>query len=269
MRYRVWREQNDFQSHHDLQSETYSISFLEQQAKMDEYGGKEMTTDFIQVIFPLAWIAFFGSVSPSAVLLAYLNLSVQLRADAWRLVAVYRRPFPLRTNGIGIWNDILDLLNYLSIFNLLGLLTLHVRSIDKLFPSFMFQHVGELSHAHRLAAYFTLQNIAVLCKVTFSKFVPDVGPKTQLSKSRQELQRTRLFEFSKAEYDEDVTARGTGDYMFARFEQHPGLSPGDERFIDPPLQSWGCDFNPMPFLRNLIQRSRALSSDPRETRPPF
>jgi len=70
------------------------LSLLEAQAKFIEYDGSDLSDDYMQIIFPVLFVMFFGMAFPVASILVPLLCIVQLRCDAWKLVHTFRRPYP-------------------------------------------------------------------------------------------------------------------------------------------------------------------------------
>ena len=54
-------------------------------------------------------------MAPGVAVIALVVLAVQLRCDAWKLCSVHRRPFPIAANGIGAWNGVLSVLEWVSL----------------------------------------------------------------------------------------------------------------------------------------------------------
>lgn len=204
------------------------MSFLEQQAKMRVYGGDECSADYLQVIFPLSFIALFGMVMPSIVVLAFLALSCQLRTDAWKLCYVYRRPFPTRASGIGVWKSILKVLCYMAIFTNAGLLLTQVKSLTTIFPF--------LADSDPLMVFFMLQNVLILIRISFDNLVNRVSGRTRLEIRRQILQRSRALEAQQNRRErESLKVEVTGNVMECAFHEVRGLEKGHPFFEAPYL----------------------------------
>lgn len=86
--------------------QSYVLSSVEAEAKMDEYDGDVETYDYFQIVFPLAFIIFFSMIGPMCLIMALVEVSLQIRADATKLVFFYRRPLPHNVLGIGNWNKV-------------------------------------------------------------------------------------------------------------------------------------------------------------------
>ncbi|XP_076269040.1 anoctamin-3-like [Rhynchophorus ferrugineus] len=85
----------------------------------EEYGLFEssrylLTTEFTEMIIKYGLVTFFVSAFPLTPLCALANNVLEARSDAYKLVALYRRPLPLRQAGIGAWNGVILSVTYLS-----------------------------------------------------------------------------------------------------------------------------------------------------------
>jgi len=90
-------------------------SYIERQAKMDEYDWQAAVQDYMSVTLQTGLVLLFFSVLPSLALLALGSHLVQIRADAWKLCSTQRRPFPAAVTGVGAWNEVMELLARLSV----------------------------------------------------------------------------------------------------------------------------------------------------------
>ncbi|XP_017776100.1 PREDICTED: anoctamin-5-like [Nicrophorus vespilloides] len=71
--------------------------------------------DYKDIILQYGYIILFSAVFPLAPLLAIIYNTLEIRIDAYKLTRVYRRPLPVRTEGIAAWNVILQVLTVIGI----------------------------------------------------------------------------------------------------------------------------------------------------------
>ena len=86
----------------------------------DDYNLQEIKTlhlhdEYIEVGTQFALVTLFVNMFPLAPLLAIISNIIELRLDACKYVTLTRRPLTRRVRDIGAWQDILQLLSYLSI----------------------------------------------------------------------------------------------------------------------------------------------------------
>jgi len=234
MKCKLWWEDRETRKHgHDV----FKLSLLEQQAKMSEYTGQTEDADYLSSLFPVAFVMLFGTMMPASVLLAFFALSSQIRTHAWKLSKVSRRPFPVRTSSIGIWDAILNGLTYVSVFNTIGLMVTQVNDVCAYIPHFwrLTEALGIPANgkAAKLIAFFFLQNVAIIFKMIVDNRMSDVTSQTELERLRQEVQRVRLSERGNREIHEDINLRCSVDFEKAAWDQVPPLRPGHPIYVEP------------------------------------
>jgi len=215
----------------------FKLSLLEEQSKMSEYTGQMEDADYLQSLFPVAFVMLFGTMMPASVFLAFLALSSQIRTHAWKLTKVSQRPFPVRCAGIGVWDGVMNVLTYVSVFNTIGLMVIQVDDICLYIPGF-WRLTDALGTARsgssaKMIAFFFLQNAAILTKMIVDYTVSDVAPDTALERLRQEVQRVRISERGNVEMHESIAMRCTVDLEKNSFENLPPLIPGSPMYVEP------------------------------------
>mmetsp|Transcript_26784 Transcript_26784/g.62469 ORF Transcript_26784/g.62469 Transcript_26784/m.62469 type:complete len:764 (+) Transcript_26784:58-2349(+) len=208
------------------------VGFVERQAKLLKYTGEALASDYMQVCFPLAFVVMFSAVMPLlTVFLAFVTLILQLRADAWKLLNTYRRPFPEMADGIGLWNGVMQGLEIACIFvNLLLLLT-HFNAGR--FTTHIPGMREALAHQPVLAnilIFVVSLNVILFARTLFMNWVPSVSANTRLEKKRQRLQRLRLVQ-NRSQFKEQATMWAEGNAEMSAFDMVPPLKPGDPFWI--------------------------------------
>ncbi|XP_017776101.1 PREDICTED: anoctamin-3-like [Nicrophorus vespilloides] len=74
-----------------------------------------MLKDYMEIAIQYGFVTFFISALPLAPLLALLNNIIEIRLDAVKRVATYKRPLISRLPGIGAWNVVFQLATRLGI----------------------------------------------------------------------------------------------------------------------------------------------------------
>lgn len=211
------------------------MGFVEQQAKMDSYSGKESAEDFFQIFLPMYFLVLFGMVSPLfSVGLALLTIATQLRVDAWKLLTGYRRVFPDRVGGIGItWNRIITALEFLCITtNILLMLTqLDIQSMVGFWPSLRL-NLLERPILVKLLLFVILMNFFIAVRALLNYVISDEPDAVIREKDRQEWQRMKLGEKQTDELKrENITLRVIGgDQLSPAIGSARPLLPGDAMF---------------------------------------
>lgn len=81
-----------------------SYSPLCEQAELDVY---DQYDDYMEIVIQFGYIILFASAYPLASWIAILANWVEVRADMWKLTRVCQRPRPYRTDGLGMWKNLL------------------------------------------------------------------------------------------------------------------------------------------------------------------
>lgn len=66
-----------------------------------QYDGPD--EDFLEMFIQFGYISMFSCVFPVAASLALLNNVIEIRADAFKLIHSFQRPFVHPTHNIGVW----------------------------------------------------------------------------------------------------------------------------------------------------------------------
>jgi len=183
MSLRLWSEKRELAKRLGPDEAAPELSFIEQQAKMDEYDGAAMAEDYIQIILPLAFVLLLGITSPLCSVLALAVFLLQIRADAFKLTRAHRRPFPNRVHpkqrggGLGVWMEVLDVLGFLAVYTNVALIAFNL-------PPFTSWGIMK-----QLVVFFSLCCLVNLSNVIVRLVVPEVGSQVELAKMRHERQR--------------------------------------------------------------------------------
>jgi len=229
-RTKVWRARG----RRGTDSSNY-MPVIEKQAALSKYTGESLAGDYMQVCFPIGFVVLFSVVMPLlTVVLAFVTLLVQQRADAWKLLNTYRRPFPDMVDGIGMWNKVMHGLEIISIcVNLLLLLTHFDAARFLAFVPGLREDLTARPVVTKALIFFVTLNVILACKAGFDFLVPDETERTTLEKKRQDYQRLRLLE-KKAEFREGATMWAEGDEVASAFHENP-----------PNLRSRACSMPPL------------------------
>ncbi|KAJ3110846.1 Anoctamin-7 [Phlyctochytrium bullatum] len=73
--------------------------------KLPEYTG--VRDEYSQKVIQFGFVAMFVSINPLAPFFALLNNTYEIRADAYKLLVLTRRPVPARAQDIGSWEAII------------------------------------------------------------------------------------------------------------------------------------------------------------------
>lgn len=83
--------------------------------KLVDFGNMGLFPEYLEMVLQYGFVTIFVAAFPLAPLFALINNVLEMRLDARKLLACYRRPVPQRVNDIGVWYRILDSIGKLSI----------------------------------------------------------------------------------------------------------------------------------------------------------
>mmetsp|Transcript_56197 Transcript_56197/g.103047 ORF Transcript_56197/g.103047 Transcript_56197/m.103047 type:complete len:813 (-) Transcript_56197:54-2492(-) len=213
--------------------ESFKLSQLEEQAKMLEYTGADAADDYMAIIFPLGFVILFSQAMPLfSSCLSFVAVSTQIRADAWKFIVAYRRPFPEMVNGIGNWNGFLEAFVWFGIgLNALQFTT--VMQIEDIMKSIVPSFADHYKKDPGLMEYVEFSSYVVVCyclRLLVDRSIGDMDSRTALERQRQDLQRTRLFSQEEG-FDEKVMLSCTGCNDIKQWGQTPRLGPGNPMYV--------------------------------------
>eukprot|EP00927_Polykrikos_kofoidii_P000161 TRINITY_DN10063_c0_g1_i2.p1 TRINITY_DN10063_c0_g1~~TRINITY_DN10063_c0_g1_i2.p1 ORF type:complete len:937 (-),score=110.17 TRINITY_DN10063_c0_g1_i2:71-2881(-) len=231
-KFALWLEARSVKS----EQKAFDVSFLEKQTKMPEYTDKESFDDYFQLISALSFLIYFGVHSPmTMVVMAYVAIRVQLRADAWKLVHAYQRTTPEPSNGIGIWSRLLGLNEYVCIVVNSG----HIANFfsDAFLDIPVWRHKLESLHNDdrfmpRALLFFVFCVIFLIFRALLDTFVSDTPSRAKLEKDRQKHQTKHLSATFASHHGVQVKLHGSADTKNSALDAIPMLRRGSPFFTD-------------------------------------
>lgn len=117
--------------------------------------------DFLELVLQFGMIMMFACAFPLAFAFAFLNNLTEIRTDALKLLAMFKRPAPRAAATIGAWLNIFQFLIVMSICTNCALLVC------------LYDVEGKWKIEPGLAAILIMEHILLLVKFGFSRFVPE------------------------------------------------------------------------------------------------
>lgn len=88
--------------------------------------------DYLELVIQYGYITMFAAAFPLGSFFNYLFLFFERRSDAYKIERLCRRPLSVSASDIGIWDDIMKLVSYMSVFTNLFLFAFADRQIDEI-----------------------------------------------------------------------------------------------------------------------------------------
>ena len=78
--------------------------------------------DYSNIVIQFCFVLFFSEVFPLAPLVALLNNIVLIRLMAYKICYTRQRPIAQKTSGLGVWEDVLQIMSVVGILTNCGVL---------------------------------------------------------------------------------------------------------------------------------------------------
>jgi Calcium-activated chloride channel len=155
--------------------------------------------DYSSIIVQFCFVLFFACVFPLAPLIALINNTLLLRLSAYKVCYTRQRPIALKSAGLGVWEDVLQVMSVLGILTNCGIMG-YTSSVlrTRLTPI--------IGTAGLVVALFALEHSILLLKYWLSAAVPRVpiGVQRAQARDRRSLGRRkqvrRIYLFSLSVY---------------------------------------------------------------------
>ncbi|XP_063720745.1 anoctamin-8-like [Symsagittifera roscoffensis] len=156
-------------------------SFLTQAAiesEMSTYA--DLFDDYLEMFIQLGYVVFFSSLFPLAALCSLVNNIFEIRVDAFKLTHAYRRPFAKTASGIGVWQNMMDVMGAIAVMVNCGLLV-SSGQLQRLLPS--------LSQTEIVVIAVVLEHIALGLKWFISRLIPDIPQWVEAEMAKVQFKR--------------------------------------------------------------------------------
>jgi len=117
--WQVWHIQHNLEeeiARVRLEDESLHRHPMEEESKFYSFEERDFLEMQLQLVISLGFILLFGAVAPITVIFSFVLFVVQLRATAWLMTHVARRPLPRASKGIGPWRELVFGLMVVGIF---------------------------------------------------------------------------------------------------------------------------------------------------------
>jgi len=141
-------------------------------------------TDYSTSVVQLGFVVFFSPVFPLAPLIALINNVCLLRLGAFKMCYTRQRPIAAKSGGIGVWEDVLQIMSVIAIVTnccLLGLTSAQLRS---LLPRFSDMAIA--------VSLFLLEHGLLLFKYWLHAAVPRLPLSVHRAQAKDQLQKDQI-----------------------------------------------------------------------------
>eukprot|EP01083_Nonionella_stella_P101854 289215_1 len=132
-----------------------------------------------EIVVLHGYIIIFAIIFPIMPLLGILNNYFELRIDFYNLLHS-QRPCPRASNGIGIWKNVMSVINTIAIFSNFGLLAFRTHDISTVYlHSHNIRHIVEF--------FFATSAVTWLIKQAVKMIIPDKSFEVKAAIARQKI----------------------------------------------------------------------------------
>ncbi|XP_022647193.1 anoctamin-8-like isoform X2 [Varroa destructor] len=150
----------------------------EMEAAMYRYEGT--FEDYLGMFIQFGYVVLFSSAFPLAALCALVNNLVKIRSDAFKLCAIFQRPFGEPAENIGSWQDAMEVMGMIAVLVNCALVGLN-GPLGRMWP-----HLDPLE---TLALVVLVEHLLLLLKSAIAFAIPDVPHWVQTEMAKVEFQR--------------------------------------------------------------------------------
>ena len=140
-------------------------------------------TDYSSLMVQIGFVIFFSPVFPLAPLIALINNLLLLRLGAFKMTYTRQRPIATKSSGIGVWEDVLQIMSVVAILTNCCLLGLTSSQLRNAFPS-----LGDIGLAVGL---FALEHSILFFKYWLHTAIPRIPKGVQYAIQREQNFRDR------------------------------------------------------------------------------
>lgn len=140
----------------------------------------DLFDDYLEMFIQLGYVVFFSSMFPLAALCAFANNMFEIRVDGFKITHSYKRPFGKTACGIGVWQNMMDVMGAIAVMVNCGLLV-SSGQLARLLPG--------LSNAEIVLIAVMIEHVALALKWVISKIIPDIPAWVQAEMAKVELKR--------------------------------------------------------------------------------
>lgn len=131
---------------------------VEKESKLGEY--ESPLEDYMEMVIQFGYVALFGASLPIISFLAFIEIVLEIRVDAWKLTLLTKRPSPARSENIGVWRSILIIVAYAGAFTNSGIIFITMDLYD--------------DNYQKILGFLIIEHIMVLGMMAIEIIIPDV-----------------------------------------------------------------------------------------------
>lgn len=179
-----------------LEPDDPRIKQAQSEGDMEDY--QDTFDDYLELYIQFGYVFLFSSVYPIAALWAFLNNILEIRADAYKLCKLFRRPLARKVKDIGAWQRSFEVLGGLSILTNCGVLYLSP-DIRKRLP--------HLSDVELLVMFMCLEQILLGVRYLIHIVISDKPESVRVALARKSYESKQALKFERSQRNKKILYR--------------------------------------------------------------
>jgi len=112
-KYKNWSEEKRVKKLKETDpSYRINLTPAEFQAKLSKYDTP--LSDYMEIIMSYGYVILFGASFPFSLALLFFLIFVEIKVDSWKMCTLTQRPYPQRSNSIGVWLQIIQVISFIG-----------------------------------------------------------------------------------------------------------------------------------------------------------
>ncbi|XP_055796384.1 anoctamin-10-like [Salvelinus fontinalis] len=146
------------------QEDDPDVDKLRAQRSLPPFPG--LFAEYIELLVQFGYLSLFSCVYPLTAVLLLLNNITEIRADAYKICKLFRKPFSAPVSNIGVWQTAFEVLGFVSVMSNCWLLLLSPRVRE-------FCLEGGISGRNIILFAILIEHVLILVKMILAFMIPD------------------------------------------------------------------------------------------------
>ena len=135
--------------------------------------------DYCALVIQFGYVSFFTVAFPLAPLCALLTNIVEIRAGAYKLLHVFRRPLAVRATGIGVWLTVLQVMSITAVLTNCALIGFTSQQVDNWVPN--------VSSGTKILIIFVFEHVVIAVKYIIHSCMLSVPREVRVAEQKEKL----------------------------------------------------------------------------------
>ncbi|KAK6320335.1 anoctamin-10 [Coregonus clupeaformis] len=146
------------------QEDDPDVDKLRAQRSLPPFPG--LFAEYIELLVQFGYLSLFSCVYPLTAVLLLLNNVTEIRADAYKICKLFRKPFSAPVSNMGVWQTAFEVLGFVSVMSNCWLLLLSPRVRE-------FCLEGGISGRNIILFAILVEHVLILVKMILAFMIPD------------------------------------------------------------------------------------------------